>query len=449
MELSTQLGLFAGAALVLLGEFRALKSLGELKRLMAYSALAQAGYILVGMSTGALAGTTGALLHLLYQGAAPYPCGTSACAAWPEKPEAGAFPRSAGPEAAAPATAVLLGFSPLHGHRAHPLQGPSGQGADPLRHRGRRAFPHRPGPRGREHRGRRVHHTSGARRVHGKGARTFRHILSHRRHPATAWPVWRVAWPCSACFRNRCCTCASPWAGASPRPEPPSPISRGAGPCPRSSPYFGAFALVPGQPVRTRLPRHSGHRHSRGHGGRGLGRARAGSRAGPFHHALRPGRRGDRNLLHRLHGAQRGFGPLLLLPVHHDRHPGWPGLGQGPRRLLLLLGDHDLQLLHAGGAQAFARGSQGGRQVLHHVRGAEPTPCRSAFWPCRPPAPHAGITQLAAALQTFGPAAAAATLLLLLAGFTVKAGFFPLHSWLPAAHPVAPSSISRPPCPVF
>lgn len=33
-------------------------------------------------------------------------------------------------------------------------------------------------------------------------------------------------------------------------------------------------------------------------------------------------------------------------------------------------------------------------------------------------------------------------LLLVLAGFAVKAGLVPLHSWLPAAHPVAPSSIS-------
>ena len=51
---------------------------------------------------------------------------------------------------------------------------------------------------------------------------------------------------------------------------------------------------------------------------------------------------------------------------------------------------------------------------------------------------------MAGALAAFSPAAAAGVALMLLAGFTVKAGLFPLHSWLPAAHPVAPSSISAP-----
>jgi len=51
---------------------------------------------------------------------------------------------------------------------------------------------------------------------------------------------------------------------------------------------------------------------------------------------------------------------------------------------------------------------------------------------------------LAGALAAFSPAASAGVALLVLAGFAVKAGLFPLHSWLPAAHPVAPSSISAP-----
>jgi len=55
-----------------------------------------------------------------------------------------------------------------------------------------------------------------------------------------------------------------------------------------------------------------------------------------------------------------------------------------------------------------------------------------------------GLGGMAIALATYSPAAAAVVALLILAGFTVKAGFFPLHSWLPAAHPVAPSSISAP-----
>ncbi len=51
---------------------------------------------------------------------------------------------------------------------------------------------------------------------------------------------------------------------------------------------------------------------------------------------------------------------------------------------------------------------------------------------------------MAAALAAYGPLAAAGVTLMVLAGLVVKAGFFPLHSWLPAAHPVAPSSISAP-----
>ncbi len=57
---------------------------------------------------------------------------------------------------------------------------------------------------------------------------------------------------------------------------------------------------------------------------------------------------------------------------------------------------------------------------------------------------HGGLDQMSVALAAYSPAAAAGVVLMLLAGFTVKAGFFPLHSWLPAAHPVAPSSISAP-----
>ncbi len=59
-------------------------------------------------------------------------------------------------------------------------------------------------------------------------------------------------------------------------------------------------------------------------------------------------------------------------------------------------------------------------------------------------APHAPLGQMALAVQAMGPGSAALVILLLLAGFGAKAGLFPLHSWLPVAHPVAPSSISAP-----
>jgi formate hydrogenlyase subunit 3/multisubunit Na+/H+ antiporter MnhD subunit len=57
---------------------------------------------------------------------------------------------------------------------------------------------------------------------------------------------------------------------------------------------------------------------------------------------------------------------------------------------------------------------------------------------------HGGLNQMAGALAVYSPLAAACVTFALLAGFAVKAGFFPAHSWLPAAHPVAPSSISAP-----
>jgi hydrogenase-4 component B len=44
--------------------------------------------------------------------------------------------------------------------------------------------------------------------------------------------------------------------------------------------------------------------------------------------------------------------------------------------------------------------------------------------------------------QTLAPLGGAAAFVVLFLGFGVKAGIIPLHIWLPAAHPVAPSNIS-------
>jgi hydrogenase-4 component B len=52
------------------------------------------------------------------------------------------------------------------------------------------------------------------------------------------------------------------------------------------------------------------------------------------------------------------------------------------------------------------------------------------------------FTALHGAGQRLGPVAGGAAFLLLFLGFGVKAGIIPLHIWLPAAHPVAPSNIS-------
>src|SRR5205085_756713 len=44
--------------------------------------------------------------------------------------------------------------------------------------------------------------------------------------------------------------------------------------------------------------------------------------------------------------------------------------------------------------------------------------------------------------ERMSPGSRNAAFLLFLAGFGVKAGIVPLHVWLPAAHPVAPSNVS-------
>jgi len=51
---------------------------------------------------------------------------------------------------------------------------------------------------------------------------------------------------------------------------------------------------------------------------------------------------------------------------------------------------------------------------------------------------------IAAAMPAIDPVAAALAAFALFVGFAVKAGFVPLHSWLPLAHPEAPASISAP-----
>lgn len=51
---------------------------------------------------------------------------------------------------------------------------------------------------------------------------------------------------------------------------------------------------------------------------------------------------------------------------------------------------------------------------------------------------------IAAAMPGIDPVAGALAAFALFVGFAVKAGFVPLHAWLPLAHPEAPSSISAP-----
>jgi len=55
-----------------------------------------------------------------------------------------------------------------------------------------------------------------------------------------------------------------------------------------------------------------------------------------------------------------------------------------------------------------------------------------------------GFAAIAAQMASIDPVAGALAAFALFVGFAVKAGFVPLHAWLPLAHPEAPSSISAP-----
>ncbi|WP_421903403.1 proton-conducting transporter membrane subunit [Maridesulfovibrio sp.] len=64
---TSQTALVAGAILLVLGEVLALSSAKNLKRLLLFSTLAECGYLLIGFGTASVSGAAGALLHLTYQ----------------------------------------------------------------------------------------------------------------------------------------------------------------------------------------------------------------------------------------------------------------------------------------------------------------------------------------------------------------------------------------------
>lgn len=56
-----------GALFILVGELLALRSINNLKRQLIFSAVAECGYLFIGFGIGSLSGVSGALLHLSYQ----------------------------------------------------------------------------------------------------------------------------------------------------------------------------------------------------------------------------------------------------------------------------------------------------------------------------------------------------------------------------------------------
>lgn len=67
MSITHTITAVCGALLIIVFELLALRSLGNLKRLLIFSALAECGYFLIGLGVGSTAGVSGAVLHLIYQ----------------------------------------------------------------------------------------------------------------------------------------------------------------------------------------------------------------------------------------------------------------------------------------------------------------------------------------------------------------------------------------------
>mgnify|MGYP000053041708 CR=1 FL=1 len=57
----------SGALIIVIGEMMALRSASNLKKLLVFSTIAESGYLLIGLGVGSTSGITGASMHLIYQ----------------------------------------------------------------------------------------------------------------------------------------------------------------------------------------------------------------------------------------------------------------------------------------------------------------------------------------------------------------------------------------------
>ncbi|MBI4806238.1 MAG: oxidoreductase [Desulfovibrio sp.] len=443
MELSTQLGLVAGAALVLLGEFRALKSLGELRRLMAYSALAQAGYILVGISTGALAGTTGALLNLLYQGAARtiwYLCLRNLAT------QAGGYSLDAlrGAGSRNPVTAILLGFSLFTAIGLTPFKAPPGKALI--------LFATVEGGHFLVALALAAASIAAAvytiRLVHAVCMEKSSALTVIKPGPASSGYGLAILAGVLALFclfpepiLHLCQSMA--WQKSASGASASLPDLEGSWSLAALIPYMGAFVLyVAGRyapacrDILTILIAAAT-----------VAAAWAAPGLAPVQdlftmlYALAGGVIVVYSIgyMGRKAGSDHYFFFLFIMVATLIGLASAKDLGGFYSSWEIMTFSSYMLVVHKRSQEALKAGA---KYFIMCAGGAYAM--QLGLLTLQAAAPHAGIAQLSTALQTFGPAAAAGTMLLLLAGFTVKAGFFPLHSWLPAAHPVAPSSISAP-----
>ncbi|HWR04830.1 MAG TPA: proton-conducting transporter membrane subunit [Humidesulfovibrio sp.] len=444
MQMSIQYAMLAGVMLALVGEVLALLSFKDLKQLTAYSACAQIGYALVGFASGEPGGAAGAALHLLYQTAARtvwWLCLRRLAA------EQGGYSLSAlsGAGTRRPGLALLLGFSVFTAIGLTPFTAPPGKELLLLSAvKGGNLF------------------LALALAVGGIIAAVYSvrivHEICLKRGNQTE--------PTSGYFAGvgaGSLTIAGALALACLAPGPLVALVQGwmageAGHLPEMSPgggwplpvviaYLGAFAMVAVGRLAPKL---------RGLAALALAAATLGAvLAGPM---LDPALGPVRQLFTMLFAL--GGGLVVVYSIGYmaghegqDRYffflflmlASLIGLASASEGVafytcfeVMTLSSYML-VVHKRSDESLAAGA---KYLIMCVGGANVM--QVGLLALSAHGAHGGLDQLSTALMAYSPAGAAGVALLLLAGFTVKAGFFPLHSWLPAAHPVAPSSISAP-----
>ncbi|GFK94685.1 Hydrogenase-4 component B [Fundidesulfovibrio magnetotacticus] len=437
MELPTQLGLLAGAAVAVLAEIAALRSLDRLGRLMAFSALAQAGAALVGMSLGQAAGPVGAASLVLYQ--------TLARVLWwlclRRMAGGGTLPglnalRGAG--AASPALAACLGLAVFTALGLGPFKAPGGKALI--------VFAALEG-------GHWITALALAAAGFAAAVYSIRIVLGvclekpGRAAPASATSGLPVVPVVLGALLTLACLFPHPVAGLAQALAGKSgavlPDLEGGWPLAAAVPFAGAYLVwLAGRAA----PRARNL----------LALALAAATAGCF--LLQ----GGLDPLQTLFGGLFALGgaAVVLYSVGyeaHDEHADryWFFLFLLVSSLVGLAVERS-----TGGFFAFWEIMTFSSTLLvAHKQSREALDAAKLYFimcaggalalqvgllALAAAAPGASLLATGQALAAYGPAASAGLALLMLAGFGVKAGLFPLHAWLPAAHPVAPSSISAP-----
>ena len=437
MELFAQFGLLAGAAIAIAAEITALRSLGSLPRLAAFSALAQAGYILIGLSTGAASGLAGAAAHALFQ--------TLARLLWwfsLQRLASGAPGTSLeglrGRGASQPFAALCLGGGLFASLGLGPFKAPGGKAL----------ILYATMQDGHWLTGLAIAAASLCAAIY-----TIRIVLAvclektdtqTQEQPGTRVSALLAALACltllAGLFPEPLIHLAQ---GISGQSGVVLPDLEGGWPWTAVICFAGAFALVVVGRAAPALRDPAV-----------LLLAAATAAAFVFEPGLTP--------VQQLFGGLFALGGALVLVYS----VGYMAHEEDAERYYFLLPLMVASLV--GLAMAATMGgffafweimTFSSTLLVAHKRSGEALKAAGLYFvmcsggayamqvglmALEAAAPAAGLVQMQAAFQAYGSATAGGVALLLFAGFAVKAGIFPLHSWLPAAHPVAPSSISAP-----